>query len=163
MTNEFTKEQMREISLGIAAEMSEFSATHKINLADEVIPVMAVEGHNGGLILYTEEEWTADATADWEYSSEDGLTRLGQAVNNSSLFRLYTKEQMRGISLGIAAEMGDTDTAELIATNGKQGDARVLVFSLRGVRVAATNGDPAWEEADEAAFAELMESEGIDL
>ena len=54
-------------------------------------------------------------------------------------------------------------TFELLGTNGKQGDARVMVFQLRGVRVAATNGDPAWEEADEAAFAELMESEGIEL
>ena len=75
----------------------------------------------------------------------------------------YTKEQMSQISLGIAAEMSAADTAELIATNGKQGDARVMVFELRGVRVAATNGDPVWEESDAAAFAELMESEGIEL
>ena len=75
----------------------------------------------------------------------------------------YTKEQMSQISLGIAAEMSAADTAELIGTNGKQGDARVIVFSLRGVRVAATNGDPAWEESDAAAFAELIESEGIEL
>ncbi len=75
----------------------------------------------------------------------------------------WDREQMRGISLGIAAEMGENDTAELIATNDKQGDARVMVFELRGVRVAATNGDPAWEEQDAVAFAELMESEGIKL
>ena len=75
----------------------------------------------------------------------------------------YTKEQMSQISLGIAAEMSDADIAELIATNGKQGDARVMVFEIRCVRVAATNGDPVWEESDAAAFAELMESEGIEL
>ena len=75
----------------------------------------------------------------------------------------YTKEQMSQISLGIAAEMTDTDTAELLGTNGKRGDASVMIFSVRGVRVAATNGNPVWEEADEAAFAELMESEGIKL
>lgn len=76
---------------------------------------------------------------------------------------IYTKEQMGQISLGIAAEMSENDTAELLGTNGKQSDARVLVFELRGVRVAATNGDPVWEEQDTAAFAELMESEGIEL
>jgi len=75
----------------------------------------------------------------------------------------YNKEQMQAVSLGVAAEMSDTDTAELIGTNGKRGDARVLVFELRGVRVAATNGGPAWEESDAAAFAELMEEEGIEL
>lgn len=75
----------------------------------------------------------------------------------------YTKEQMNKISLGIAAEMNEFDTAELLGTNGKQGDARVVVFELRGVRVAATNGDPAWEEANEAAFAGLMATEGIEL
>ena len=40
---------------------------------------------------------------------------------------------------------------------------RVLVFYLQGVRVAATNGDPVWEESDAAAFAELMATEGIEL
>lgn len=74
----------------------EFLVTHKIVCDDEVIPVMAVEGHNGGLVLYTEEEWSADSTADWEYSDEGGLTRLGQAVNNSSL-----------ISLGIAPPLDE--------------------------------------------------------
>lgn len=75
----------------------------------------------------------------------------------------YTKEQMAQISLGIAAEMAETDTAELIGTNGKQGDARVLVFYLHGVRVAATNGDPVWEEDGISAFADLLISEGIEL
>lgn len=30
-------------------------------------------------------------------------------------------------------------------------------------RVANTNGDPVWEEADEAGFAELAESCGVEL
>lgn len=80
-----------------------------------------------------------------------------------ALLNVYTKDDMRGISLGIAAEMAATDTAELIGTNGKQGDARVIVFELRGVRVAVTNGDPIWEESDAVAFAELLETEGIEL
>lgn len=77
--------------------------------------------------------------------------------------KIVNKHQMRNISLGIYAEMAENDEAELLGTNGKQGDARVLVFSLRGVRVASTNGDPVWEESDSAAFAELMAEEGIEL
>lgn len=76
---------------------------------------------------------------------------------------IFNKEAMRNISRGIEAEMTDTDTAELIGTNGKQGDARILVFEINGVRVAKNNGDPIWEEADTAAFAELMATEGIEL
>jgi hypothetical protein len=76
---------------------------------------------------------------------------------------IINKEAMRNISLGIAAEMDEFDRAELIGTNGKPGDARVLVFYLQGVHVASTNGDPIWEEQDAAAFAELMETEGIEL
>ena len=70
---------------------------------------------------------------------------------------------MRNISLGIYADMDDFDQAELVGTNGKAGDASVLVFYLQGVRVASTNGDPVWEESDTAAFAELMADEGIEL
>ena len=72
---------------------------------------------------------------------------------------IINKEAMRNISLGIYADMDDFDQAELVGTNGKAGDASVLVFYLQGVRVAATNGDPIWEESDAAAFAELMETE----
>ena len=76
---------------------------------------------------------------------------------------IINKEAMRNISLGIYADMDDFDQAELVGTNGKAGDASVLVFYLQGVRVAATNGDPIWEESDAAAFAELMATEGIEL
>ena len=79
--------------------MEKFAATHKIVCNGEVIPVMAEEGHEGGLILYTEEEWCADSSADWEYSDEDGLTRLGQAVNDSSLFRISELMESEGIEL----------------------------------------------------------------
>ena len=75
----------------------------------------------------------------------------------------WDREQMRGISLGIAGVMADGDTAELIGTNGKSGDARVLVFEVAGVRVAKTNADPIWEEQDVAAFAEMLAAEGIEL
>ena len=50
-----------------------------------------------------------------------------------------------------------------LANNGKSGDARVTVYQFGEVRVADTNGDPVWEEADRAEFRELLESEGIDL
>jgi hypothetical protein len=76
---------------------------------------------------------------------------------------IINKEAMRNISLGIYADMDEYDNAELIGTNGKAGDMRVLVFYLQGVRVAATNGDPIWEESDTAAFVELMATEGIEL
>ena len=93
---------------------------------------------------------------------------------------IINKEAMRTISLGIAAEMTDEDTAKLIADNGKSGDKRISVFEIlrptsgfkhglpirnifETVLVAATNGDPIWEESDAAAFAELMETEGIEL
>ena len=76
---------------------------------------------------------------------------------------IINKETMRNISLGIYADMDEFDQAELIGTNGKHGDARVLVFEVAGVRVAATNADPIWEEQDSAAFAEMMAAEGIEL
>ena len=74
-----------------------------------------------------------------------------------------TKEQMKNISLGIAAEMTAKDRAERLGDNGKTGDQLVIVWRVRGVRVASTNGDPVWEESDLAEFAELLESEGITL
>ena len=55
------------------------------------------------------------------------------------------------------------ETVTKLGDNRKQGDARVTVYQLGDVRVAATNGDPIWEESDLAAFAELLESEGIKL
>ena len=73
------------------------------------------------------------------------------------------KEQMKNVSLGIAAEMTARDVAERLGDNGKAGDRLVIVWRVRGVRVASTNGDPVWEEADAAEFAELLESEGINL
>ena len=75
----------------------------------------------------------------------------------------YTLGQMQQISIGIAHEMEPTDIAVAVADNGKSGDARVVVYFLNGVRVAATNGDPIWEESDLAAFAELLASQGITL
>lgn len=74
-----------------------------------------------------------------------------------------TKEQMKKFSLGIAAEMAPSDRAERLGDNGKAGDQLVIVWRVRGVRVASTNGDPVWEENDTAEFAELLESEGITL
>lgn len=75
---------------------------------------------------------------------------------------VFTKKQMRDISLGIAYEMFDTDMAELIADNGILGDHRVRVFSIRGIEVASTNGNPVWrEEIGDEAWAEFMSEAGI--
>ena len=71
--------------------------------------------------------------------------------------------QMQEVSVGIARGMEASDIAYRLADNGLRGDARVVVYFLNGVRVAATNGDPIWEESDLAAFAELLESQGITL
>jgi hypothetical protein len=57
--------------------MKPFKATHKI---DGNVEVMAVEGDDGGLILYTEAEWTAIDNADWVYYEADGLTFQGRNV-----------------------------------------------------------------------------------
>lgn len=68
-------------------------------------------------------------------------------------------------SAGIRAQArkDNISTVTELADNGKTGDARVTVYRFGDVRVADTNGDPVWEESDPAAFAELMESEGINL
>lgn len=62
-----------------------------------------------------------------------------------------------------AARKAGISTITRLGDNGKSGDARVTVYRLGDVRVAETNGDPAWEESDSAAFAELLELEGINL
>jgi hypothetical protein len=62
--------------------------------------------------------------------------------------------QAKAEGIAFATELGD---------NGKNGDARVTVYQLGDMRVADTNGDPIWEEQDHAAFAELLETEGIKL
>lgn len=68
-------------------------------------------------------------------------------------------------SAGIVAEArkAGISTVTKLGDNGKSGDARVTVYQLGDVRVADTNGDPVWEESDSATFAELLESEGINL
>lgn len=74
-----------------------------------------------------------------------------------------TKEEMRHISVGIAAEMSTSDTAEYVGTNGKQGDARIDIYQIepKGVFVARTNGAPVWWEDDASVWDELIKSEGI--
>lgn len=72
-------------------------------------------------------------------------------------------EAITSISIRSAAEKLGLEEITLLGDNGKSGDARVTVYELDDVRVAATNGDPVWEESDPAGFAELLESEGINL
>jgi hypothetical protein len=67
----------------------------------------------------------------------------------------------RGISR--QGKIEGIDTVTHLGDNGKNGDGRVTVYRLGDMRVADTNGDPVWEEQDEAAFAELLETEGIKL
>ena len=61
------------------------------------------------------------------------------------------------------AKIERIETVTKLGDNRKQGDARVTVYQLGDVRVADTNGDPIWEESDHAAFAELLECEGVKL
>jgi len=75
---------------------------------------------------------------------------------------------INSVGIAVEARKAGIATATKLGDNGKSGDARVTVYQLgdknwRGVRVADTNGDPVWEEADPAAFSELIASEGIAL
>ena len=72
-------------------------------------------------------------------------------------------EDINSIGIAVEARKAGITTVTLLGYNGKSGDARVTVYQLGDVRVADTNGDPIWEESDHAAFAELLESEGISL
>ena len=66
-------------------------------------------------------------------------------------------------SIGIkseAAEMG-VNTLTLLGETGS-GDERLRVYECGAVRVAETNGDPIWEEADPHAFQEILEKCGIE-
>lgn len=72
-------------------------------------------------------------------------------------------ENLNSIGIAVEARKAGITTVTKLGDNGKSGDARVTVYQLGDVRVADTNGDPVWEESDHAAFAELLESEGISL
>ncbi len=72
-----------------------------------------------------------------------------ESINSSGIARVTRSE-----GLTTVVQLGD---------NGKSGDARVTIYMVGEVRVAATNGDPVWEESDPSAFAELLESEEIQL
>lgn len=72
-------------------------------------------------------------------------------------------ENLNSIGIAVEARKAGITTVTKLGDNGKSGDARVTVYQLGDVRVADTNGDPVWEEADHAGFAELLESEGISL
>ena len=72
-------------------------------------------------------------------------------------------EDINSIGIAVEARKAGISTVTKLGDNGKSGDASVTVYQLGDVRVADTNGDPVWEESDSAAFAELLESEGINL
>lgn len=67
------------------------------------------------------------------------------------------------IGIRLAAEEAGIAEVEILADNGKTGDERITIYEVGPVMVADTNGDPVWREQDEAAWQELMESEGIEL
>ena len=77
--------------------------------------------------------------------------------------RIISIENLNSIGIAVEARKAGITTATKLGDNGKSGDARVTIYQLGDVRVADTNGDPVWEESDHAAFAGLMESEGINL
>src|SRR5512137_1814073 len=67
-------------------------------------------------------------------------------------------------SIGIRYEMRKHGISEieLLGEYGT-GDARVGVYEFpNGTRVASSNGDPIWEEADLQAFANLLREIGAD-
>ncbi len=97
-----------------------------------------------------------------------------QSAQRSATHNLKTSPKMTSSAIisidninsaGIAAEArkAGISTVTKLGDNGKTGDAKVTIYQLGDVRVADTNGDPIWEESDNATFAELLESEGIAL
>jgi hypothetical protein len=72
-------------------------------------------------------------------------------------------EDINSIGIAVEARSAGITTVTKLGDNGKTGDARVTIYQLGDVRVADTNGDPVWEEADHAAFAELLDTEGIEI
>ena len=72
-------------------------------------------------------------------------------------------ENLNSAGIVIEARKAGLDTVTKLGTNGKTGDAKVTIYRFGAVRVADTNGDPIWEESDPSSFAELLESEGINL
>lgn len=69
----------------------------------------------------------------------------------------------KSVGIRIEAQTAGIREIELLATNGKAGDARIEVYQVGPVRVASTNGDPVWEKANPQEFAELLEAEGMRL
>jgi len=72
-------------------------------------------------------------------------------------------EDCRSIGIRVEARNAGITEIDVLGDNGKNGDARVTIYEVGGVRVADTNGDSVWEEEDEAVFAELLEEEEIEL
>lgn len=72
-------------------------------------------------------------------------------------------EDIKSGGIAYEARKAGITTAILLGDNGKSGDARVTIYQIGEVRVANTNGDPVWEEQCRATFADLLESEGIDI
>lgn len=67
-----------------------------------------------------------------------------------------SKDEMRQHSVGIACEMKEGQIAELTADNGEFGDNRLEIWEIGGFRVANTNGDPIWQEAEPESFAAAL-------
>jgi hypothetical protein len=64
------------------------------------------------------------------------------------------------LGAAIRSQFPDAVNAYLLADAGR-GDDRVTIYQIGCVRVANTNGDPVWEEADPCEFAELLAFAGI--
>ncbi len=70
-------------------------------------------------------------------------------------------DDINSCGIAIEARAAGINLITELATNGKSGDAKITIYQVGDVRVADTNGDPIWEEQDRAAFAELLDTEGI--
>lgn len=79
---------------------------------------------------------------------------MGNMVNVTSV---------RARDIRIVAAANGIAEIEYVGDNGKTGDARVTVYRINDVLVAATNGASVWEEQDMIAFRDLCEDEGIDI
>jgi hypothetical protein len=64
-------------------------------------------------------------------------------------------DEINSAGIQYEAKKAGVTTATMLEQHG-DGDSRITIYELNGVRVADTNGDPVWEEDDPEAFAELL-------
>ena len=95
--------------------------------------------------------------------SSKGINPTKNKNMKHETLEIISTENINSIGIAVEARKAGITTIIKLGDNGKTGDALVTVYQFGDVRVADTNGDPIWEESDHAVFAELLESEGIEL